>query len=129
MPEEGRGRGGAGLEGRGSGRLGVTGPAAPALPAQTAKVWSLLGPPSGASHSRVPHLLIPRKGKVSGFCHRSFCNHGNALPRRPPPPLSPLTGLPRDPATVPRSSPPPWLVEQPLNPEEPADTALERGST
>ena len=33
MPEEGRGWGGAGLEGRGSGRLGVTGPAAPALPA------------------------------------------------------------------------------------------------
>lgn len=31
--------------------------------AQTAKVRSLLGPLSGASHSRVPRLLIPRKGK------------------------------------------------------------------
>lgn len=130
MPVEGGGRGDAGPEGCGSGRLG----AAPARTAQTAKVRSLLGPLSGASHSRVPHLLIPRKGRVSGFYHRSFCNHGNGPPRWPPPPKAtapvlPLTGLPRDPATVPRASPPPWLAEQPLNPKEPTDAALERGST
>lgn len=95
MPVEGGGRGDAGPEGCGSGRLG----AAPARTAQTAKVRSLLGPLSGASHSRVPCLRIPRKGRVSGFCHRSFCNHGNGPPRRPPPPKAtapvlPLTGLP-----------------------------------
>lgn len=99
MPAEGRGWGGAGLEGCGSGRLGATEPAAAARPAQTAKAWSLLGPPSGPSHSRVPHLLIPRKGKVSGFRHQSFCNYGNVPPRRPlfpeaTAPVPPLTGSP-----------------------------------
>ena len=82
--------------------LGVTGPAAPALPAQTAKVRSLLGPLSGASHSRVPHLLIPLKGRVSGFCHRSFCNHGNTPPRRPPPPVSPPYRAPQGPSHCPQ---------------------------
>lgn len=133
MPAEGGGWGGAGLEGRGSGRLGVTEPAAPARPAQTAKVRSLLGPPSGPSHSRVPHLLIPRKGKVSGFRHRSFCNYGNAPPRQPLPPrpqpqCRPLRA-PQGPSHCPQGLTTAWLAEQPLNPEEPTDAALERGST
>lgn len=94
------------------------------------KVRSLLGPLSGASHSRVPCLRIPRKGRVADSATEAAME---TVPKAAPSPKAtapvlPLTGLP---GTQPLSPGPHhlWLAEQPLNPKEPTDAALERGST
>lgn len=101
--------------------------AAPARTAQTAKVrWD---PWSGVDTAGCPVHASPR-GRVSGFCHRSFCNHGTWSPQGGPPRPQPQCCPWLAPGTQPLSpgaSPPPWLAEQPLEPPRNLQTQPWRG--